>query len=221
MSAADRFFRICLVVATAIGGFFFTPLFLLAGFVAWTILKGTGAPQPLAGDPRNGAGPQRGVPTTVSAATPDLEKQFMAQCDSPAEKGFLAAMIRAWQLIPNRGALCGNNLTLRLQVQAWYYRLDFLVNDWLVVEIDGAAYHSSQAAVQHDCTRDGFFAQRGYTTLRIPASVVFRSPDEAVRRVQQKLQAGNPKCRPHKSLWQETREVIAASVNALDALSRE
>jgi quercetin dioxygenase-like cupin family protein len=62
-------------------------------------------------------------------------------------------------------------------------RVDFLANKHLVVEIDGAAYHSSAEAVENDRIRDEYLIENGYVILRIPAKVVFNSPGDAVERV--------------------------------------
>lgn len=45
-------------------------------------------------------------------------------------------------------------------------RVDFLIGDRLVVEIDGAAYHTDRAAFEEDRRRDAVLAARGYLVLR-------------------------------------------------------
>jgi very-short-patch-repair endonuclease len=99
-------------------------------------------------------------------------------------------MIDSFRLLPERGRLRGGNITLDLQVRIHQYRADFLVNEGLVVEIDGAAYHSSDEAIQRDGERDEFMMGLGFNILRIPAKVVFATPDEAVSRVRASLAAG-------------------------------
>jgi hypothetical protein len=74
-------------------------------------------------------------------------------------------------------------LELQLQIPIGHYRVDFLVNKHLVVEIDGAAYHSSLEAVEKDRIRDEYFIKSGYVVLRVPAKIVFNSHREAVQRV--------------------------------------
>ncbi|POW59044.1 hypothetical protein C3408_05605 [Candidatus Pantoea alvi] len=122
-------------------------------------------------------------------ATPedDWYDLFMAECESPAEEQFLAAMIRELNLKPSAGKLVCSLLTLEMQVRSPPYRFDFLVNGRQVVEIDGAAWHSSPEQVERDRIRDKISLERGYRVLRIPAKVVFRTPNEAVRRVKATL----------------------------------
>jgi very-short-patch-repair endonuclease len=103
--------------------------------------------------------------------------------DSPAEDAFLDAMAKAFDLRPADRCFRGNGLTLRMQVSVLRYRLDFLVDDTLVVEIDGAEWHSSLEAMARDHTRDKNLDELGYTVLRIPAKIALYDPDEAVRRV--------------------------------------
>jgi len=49
----------------------------------------------------------------------------------------------------------------------------------LVVEVDGDAYHAEREAA--DGRRDGKLVAAGYQVLRLPASLVERRPEEAVR----------------------------------------
>lgn len=111
-------------------------------------------------------------------------------CESPAEVDFVRAMIAAHGLTPFEGSLINGELRLDFQVGEGRYRTDFLVKDWLVVEIDGAAYHSSPEAVARDAVRDRYFEDLGYSVLRIPAKVVFQAPQDAVSRVDKALSRG-------------------------------
>ena len=117
----------------------------------------------------------------------DWQGKLKSACDSPAETAFLVAMIEGFDLKPKDGRLSGGGITLDLQVAVERYRLDFLVNQRLVVEIDGAAYHSSPEAVAHDRKRDAFLRDEGYEVLRIPAKYPLYIPGEAVDRVRQML----------------------------------
>ncbi|PTW99538.1 hypothetical protein DDE23_00215 [Pararhodobacter aggregans] len=122
---------------------------------------------------------------------------FQDRCESPAELAFLDAMASAFNLTPNRGRLQGDGLSLRLQVPVLSYRLDFLVDDDLVVEIDGALWHSSPEAKARDAARDKALSAEGYRILRVPARIALYKPAEAVRRVRQaqaewRAQTGEP-----------------------------
>lgn len=46
------------------------------------------------------------------------------------------------------------------------FELDFLIGDWLAVELDGFAYHSSQSDLIRDRKKDRYLASAGYTLLR-------------------------------------------------------
>ena len=92
-------------------------------------------------------------------------------------------MIQRYGLLPEHGSLRGSGLKLDLQTQEGRYRVDFMANEWLVIEIDGAAYHSSPEARARDRVRDDYFEELGYSVLRIPAKIVFANPDEAVKKV--------------------------------------
>jgi very-short-patch-repair endonuclease len=99
-------------------------------------------------------------------------------------------MMSSFSLQPDNGVLKAPGLALNMQVEMRPYRLDFLANGWLVIEIDGNVWHSSPEAVARDKARDEFFHSYNYTVLRIPAKVVFSTPQEAVRRVRASLAEG-------------------------------
>lgn len=108
---------------------------------------------------------------------------FVRDCESPAEEKFLQLMVKEFDLHPNKGKLLSPRISMEMQVKFHNYRFGFVLNNKYIVEIDGAAYHSSTEQVERDRIRDEFSVANGYSVLRIPASVVFNSPDETIRRV--------------------------------------
>lgn len=159
----------------------------------------------------------------VRAVTSDPEwaRYIEEHCESPAEVAFLRAMIGACNLQPAFGSLVAPDLRLDFQVEEGPYRLDFLINRWLVVEIDGAAYHSSTSAIARDMKRDGFLQYHGYSVLRIPAKIPLYEPAEAVRLVHSALKTG--KCvqptTAQKSGWQRLGETMTAINEGLAEIS--
>lgn len=115
---------------------------------------------------------------------------FANDCESPAESGFLTAMIETFSLQPRDGKLVAGDLSLDLQVGHPPYRLDFLLNEWLIIEIDGVTYHSSPEAIARDKKRDAFFEEQGFTVIRIPASIVFKTPSGAIGLVKKAYSLG-------------------------------
>lgn len=173
-----------------LGGFLYWPIFLLAALSAWALvsdLSGSRKPEPDEWFARR---------WTITAADPRWRSDFLQFCQSPAETAFLEAMIAAYDLKPQKGILQGSGLTLDLQVKMSSYRADFVACGWLVIEIDGAAYHSSDEAVARDRKRDEFMEGLGYRVLRLPAKLVFRSPKDAVSRVRAALAAGRSRVQP-------------------------
>lgn len=55
----------------------------------------------------------------------------------------------------------GQGITLELQFPIDKCRADFLINECLIVEIDGAAYHTSKEAVARDTRRDKYIRRQG------------------------------------------------------------
>ncbi|MCC9204498.1 endonuclease domain-containing protein [Arthrobacter sp. zg-Y769] len=63
-------------------------------------------------------------------------------------------------------------------------RVDLLVDGWLIIEIDGFAFHSSREQYRGDRRRWNAAAAGGWVTLRITAELVLHRPDEFVELVQ-------------------------------------
>jgi very-short-patch-repair endonuclease len=142
-------------------------------------------------------------------------------CESPAEDAFLRAITAAYNLKPMIRSFVGEGLRLDLQVEEGRYRVDFLANEWLVIEIDGAAYHSSPEAVERDKVRDAYFESLGYTVIRIPAKVVFNTPSDAVQHVRTALQKGKrpQPVRVEKTGWQRLSDTMTSIGDGLSAFN--
>ncbi|WP_425072467.1 endonuclease domain-containing protein [Sagittula sp. S175] len=122
---------------------------------------------------------------TLTADDENWHRYFQHHCESPAEVAFLDAMVEAFNLTPQKGRLRGGGLTLQMQVSVMNYRLDFLIDDGLIVEVDGAQWHSSPEAIERDAERDKALAAKGYEILRIPAKVTLYKPHDAIKLVRQ------------------------------------
>lgn len=116
-------------------------------------------------------------------ADPEWRMYYESQCESPAEEAFLKAMIDSHNMKPGDDALVGNGIRLDMQIEVSPYRLDFVANRTHIIEIDGAAWHSSPEAIERDRIRDEYMIAKGYKVLRIPAKVVLYTPKEGLRRV--------------------------------------
>lgn len=182
--------RILIAAVCILLGFFFFPFFVVGGLIAWSVY----------GDIVDGPAQRAQEAEAEAKADARLNAPVSVEdirdlCESPAETAFLDAMISAYALKTGPGAIEGRGCRLRNQVSIGklkvysgfatpQYRADFLVDEKLVVEVDGAAYHSSPEAVASDKRRDADMRLEGYSILRIPAKVVFRNPVEAVRLVE-------------------------------------
>jgi very-short-patch-repair endonuclease len=88
--------------------------------------------------------------------------------------------------------LVGAGLSVRAQAElARVGRVDFLVEDFLVVEIDGAAFHSDRAAFRRDRRRNNAAILGGYTVLRFCYEDVMCQQTEFLAQVLAAL-AGRP-----------------------------
>ncbi len=71
-------------------------------------------------------------------------------------------------------------------------RVDLLVGGWLVVELDGFAFHADRAGFREDRRRDVELARRGRVVLRFTYEDVLRRRERLVDAVVDVLAAGRP-----------------------------
>jgi very-short-patch-repair endonuclease len=168
-------------------GLAFWPLFFVGAGIAWTVYA----------DIRDEPERKRQEAESNARLNETVTVEYMrTKCESPAETAFFDAMVSAYRMMAGPGCIAGDGIQLRTQIglgglrigrgTAWsQFRGDFLIDDKLVVEIDGAKWHGSPDAIARDAARDEVVQAYGYTVLRIPAKVVFDTPAEAVRRVEE------------------------------------
>lgn len=168
-------------------GFFFWPLLAVGGLIAWSVYKD------IQDEPER---KRQEAEITASLNKPVTVEDMRVTCESPAEEAFFDTMVSAYKMTTGPGCIAGEGIKLRTQIglgrlnigrnTAWsQFRGDFLVDEKLVVEIDGEAWHGSSDAKAKDAERDKIIRAEGYTVLRIPAKVVFNSPAETVRLVEE------------------------------------
>ena len=175
-SEGNFWVRVGLIVVAIPLCFVFPYALLVVLILAWAMLNDYWTPKVVGVPPRR-------TWLNVTAEDSDWLEIFCEGCESPAESQFLVAMVKEFKLYPKQGALVSPQLSMEMQVEHQRYRYDFVVNKKFIIEIDGATYHSSPEAVERDRVRDEFSVDNGFNVLRIPASVVFRNPSEAIRLV--------------------------------------
>lgn len=64
------------------------------------------------------------------------------------------------------------------------YRADIVwLEAMLVVEMDGAAFHSTPGRIEHDKLRDAELAARGYLTIRVTWKELTERPTAVISRI--------------------------------------
>ena len=109
-------------------------------------------------------------------------KRFFEKCDSEPEILLLKALIRSADLKPNGDVLRGKAEVIP-QARVLKFRVDFLVNGKLVVEVDGKRYHSDSNTFASDRLRDQELILNGYQPIRFPASQIYSSAAAAASTV--------------------------------------
>ena len=220
----DISFRIVAAIVCFLLGFVYPISFAVAALIAWSVYDEIS-------EPATKTPPQEDRLKTLSANDEGWLEEFHSVCESPAETAFLDAMVLEFNLTPENGFLSGSDIKLQMQVPVGRYRLDFLMNKLLVVEIDGAAYHSSPEAIERDRIRDKFMTEEGFENLRIPAKIALYNPHGAADSVRAALAVVNEK-RAEKSkeirnsfhpsnLLSSVEEALNKANNALGRMNDE
>jgi very-short-patch-repair endonuclease len=94
-------------------------------------------------------------------------QRLLTMVESPLERVWLSV----WYSMRDR------DVVVEPQKQVGPYRVDFLIEDQLVVELDGYLYHrASRDQLIKDYKRDRYFAARGYTVMRFSGYEVWDDP---------------------------------------------
>ena len=70
------------------------------------------------------------------------------------------------------GCLKGANIEFKQQVPINRFTVDFLVEEKLVVEVEGGIYHDNPDRVKRDLIRQDILKAEGYEVLRIPSDII-------------------------------------------------
>lgn len=124
----------------------------------------------------------------VSTPAADNLTKFFDLCESEPERRLLAALVTKAGLSPS-GKFLQGAIKLMPQARILNYRADFLVNDFLVVEVDGKQYHTAPDIVEADKYRDQALIEAGFTAIRFPASQIFKAPQDVAARIMRIAQA--------------------------------
>lgn len=62
-------------------------------------------------------------------------------------------------------------------------RVDFLIEGFLIVEVDGYAFHSTRDALRKDLSRNNASTIKGYRVLRYPPEVIWYEPERVLAEI--------------------------------------
>lgn len=102
-------------------------------------------------------------------------------CESEPERLLLKHLIEHFDLIRNNEKELIGQCKINLQYIVGRYRVDFLVDNKLVVEVDGRKYHENR--FYEDRLRDQELIEDGYIVIRFPASQVYQDAESCCIRI--------------------------------------
>lgn len=130
---------------------------------------------------------QHGVPRAV------LEAELTANYYGPARKR-LAKADGLSESVPEISArllfeAAGLSFTRQVQIPG-VGRVDFLVDRWLIVEINGFEFHSSRAAWRKDMARSNTAQAQGYAVLSYAPEQIWNGPENVLQEIRAVLKRG-------------------------------
>jgi very-short-patch-repair endonuclease len=72
-------------------------------------------------------------------------------------------------------------------------RVDFLIDGWLIVEINGFEFHSSRAAWRKDMSRSNIAQTQAYAVLSYAPEQIWNNPDMVLKEIHAVLKRGRPR----------------------------
>lgn len=106
---------------------------------------------------------------------------FLSICESEPEKILLKELIRQAKLKPLDNKLIGEFILIP-QVPLGRYRVDFLINNYLVVEVDGYQ-HDKPSAKKYDFERNQTLSSKGYMIIRYKASDIYDNKSQIAKEI--------------------------------------
>lgn len=83
-----------------------------------------------------------------------------------------------------------NGIPYKFQYPIGSYRVDFLLNEYLVLEIDGP-HHTRPVQIEHDSKRDKYLKKMGYEVLRIPLQMIALAPNAVIESLKELIRVEN------------------------------
>lgn len=111
-------------------------------------------------------------------------KPFYDNCESEPEVLFAKAFVEInalKYLDPN--TMRNQTLTLKNQFVIDKFRADFIINNKLVVEIDGRSYHSDAHSFKRDREKDRTLQQLGFQVFRYTAKEIYQNANATVHEI--------------------------------------
>ncbi len=110
------------------------------------------------------------------------EKRRLLDRSDPAAESILESVARV--------GLQEAGLEPEAQVRIGQFRVDFLLDGWLVMECDGSDHHSGPVEFESDRQRDSALATMGYRVLRFSYRQIVDAWPSTLRTIQRVLSAG-------------------------------
>jgi very-short-patch-repair endonuclease len=109
------------------------------------------------------------------------EKRALLARSDPSAESILESLLRV--------GLEDAGLVAETQVSIGSFRVDFLLDGWLVVECDGGQHHSGRVEFEQDRRRDAALAHAGYRVLRFSYRQIVDSWPEVLATIEAVLRA--------------------------------
>ena len=117
----------------------------------------------------------------VAADAPEAYREALALVDPAADSG-LETLVRL--------RLHFEGIEARSQVECVNWPCDLVIGEWLVIELDGFAFHSDEKSLSRDHRKDRDLLIAGYTKLRFTYADVIHNWPQCLAQIRAAMAAG-------------------------------
>lgn len=114
--------------------------------------------------------------------SPRMFRELLTQAPARAKQTAALATVLSGSGVETllKRALRDARIPFQQQVRLGRYRVDFLVCDWLVIEVDGRAFHDTPRMWAEDAERDFHLAEQGFRVQRFTFHQVRTRMDQCI-----------------------------------------
>ncbi|MDT7891530.1 MAG: DUF559 domain-containing protein [Thermoproteota archaeon] len=99
--------------------------------------------------------------------------------------------MKLFELLKKHGINFTTQFPILIKKYKKYVYVDFLIENKLVVEVDGIKHFKSKARIKKDIIKDKALRAKGYSILRFSDKEIFENPENVIEKIIEKMKELN------------------------------